>query len=836
MRLEFEPNALTQTLNTAVFFDDNVDVAQAQDFLRSGIKAAQASNRAEARRLLMRAAEIDPRNETAWFWLASTSEYPEELLFFLNSVLDINPDNARAHEWLKATKSLLASNFVQRGIEAVNAEQKDFAKQCFFQAADYDAKNELAWLWLAFVSEPHEEKRAHLEKVLSVNPENEDARKALNDVYQAMARNLFDKACEICADDPAAALALLEESLRKAPNLVAAWLLKAELTGDFKEKIKCFEKVIEMEPAHETANAGLQSLYALTIAPQTAEFPAEDLEVFTIEQNEYHEELFTHGQAGSENIEENFACADALSENGEVSTEAENKNRLFAAGETIFTKESESEEEFVFAGAVEIQEETFTVAPPETPQTEFEIEGEGAKNIRAENESGVFSFDDSETIFTVKESYPENESGSFEAAAENGFSILPLEPSAPGADSAEEKVENRKYFQFENAVSDEYKIADEYNIAESESGQNIETSLETYSEEDVFAVNGLPATNLFAQPVDGSSVNNSYKENNMLEVENYQTTNNFSNNADLNDEILIEETDLLEVEDYPLDSGEPLEFPEEPILNISRKFHSDAVDCPFCSAENDTQAFVCRQCRAVLSLSDLELILANQYPDRELIGRTVERMEFTGKTRNFSHRELVDLGIGHLNLKNFRQGFSYLQQASQANPNDVLLSSQVNALAIRVEEIERKEEAQDTQLKGRKILVVDDSATVRKLISGKLEKSGHEVVCAFDGMDALAKLNEISPDLILLDINMPRMDGYQVCKLIRNNPLTKDIPVVMISGKDGFFDKVRGRMAGSTGYITKPFGPETLMKALDVYIKNGVNAFSEEEQTVPVEA
>ncbi|MCU0238530.1 MAG: response regulator [Pyrinomonadaceae bacterium] len=112
-------------------------------------------------------------------------------------------------------------------------------------------------------------------------------------------------------------------------------------------------------------------------------------------------------------------------------------------------------------------------------------------------------------------------------------------------------------------------------------------------------------------------------------------------------------------------------------------------------------------------------------------------------------------------------------------------------------------------------MIVDDSPTVRKLVSTKLEKCGHTVVSAIDGMDALAKINETIPDLILLDITMPRLDGYQVCKLIRGNELTKDIPIIMISGKDGFFDKVRGRMAGSSGYITKPFGPDTLMKTLE---------------------
>ena len=97
------------------------------------------------------------------------------------------------------------------------------------------------------------------------------------------------------------------------------------------------------------------------------------------------------------------------------------------------------------------------------------------------------------------------------------------------------------------------------------------------------------------------------------------------------------------------------------------------------------------------------------------------------------------------------------------------------------------------------ILVVDDSPTVRKLISGKLEKCGHEVLCSSDGVEAMEALESIKPDLILLDITMPRMDGYQVCKLIRGNEKLKDVPVVMISGKDGFFDKVRDRLHAAAG-------------------------------------
>ncbi len=116
------------------------------------------------------------------------------------------------------------------------------------------------------------------------------------------------------------------------------------------------------------------------------------------------------------------------------------------------------------------------------------------------------------------------------------------------------------------------------------------------------------------------------------------------------------------------------------------------------------------------------------------------------------------------------------------------------------------------------ILVVDDSPTIRKLVGATLKKRHYQVIAAADGMEALSKLNDELPDLILLDITMPRMDGYQLCKIIRGNKETKDIPVIMLSGKDGFFDKVRGRMAGSTEYMTKPFKPKMLLQMVKKYI------------------
>lgn len=115
------------------------------------------------------------------------------------------------------------------------------------------------------------------------------------------------------------------------------------------------------------------------------------------------------------------------------------------------------------------------------------------------------------------------------------------------------------------------------------------------------------------------------------------------------------------------------------------------------------------------------------------------------------------------------------------------------------------------------VLTVDDSAIVRKAVVGSLEKEGYKVLEAASGMDALSILKEITPDLVLLDITMPIMDGYEVCKLIKKSPELKSLPVVMLSGKDGFFDKVKGKLAGSNEYITKPFEPNTLLKTVRKY-------------------
>ncbi len=120
------------------------------------------------------------------------------------------------------------------------------------------------------------------------------------------------------------------------------------------------------------------------------------------------------------------------------------------------------------------------------------------------------------------------------------------------------------------------------------------------------------------------------------------------------------------------------------------------------------------------------------------------------------------------------------------------------------------------------ILVVDDSPTIRKLVSLILGRRGFKVVVAKDGMEALAQINAARPSLIFLDITMPRMDGYQLCKIVRNKTQTKTIPIVMLTAKDGLFDKIKGRMAGASGYITKPFDANQLLAAVEKYLPRQV--------------
>jgi twitching motility two-component system response regulator PilG len=223
--------------------------------------------------------------------------------------------------------------------------------------------------------------------------------------------------------------------------------------------------------------------------------------------------------------------------------------------------------------------------------------------------------------------------------------------------------------------------------------------------------------------------------------------------------------------------------------------------CPLCRGEALQPQRRCGKCGALLALEDLQALAENRGVDEKLLTEVAEGLEKRAAAEPNSEIRL-NLARAYLNLNRSAEALTWLRKALEANPSDT-------GLKILVRNLERRP----------LVLAVDDSTTLRKILSILLERKGYRVLTASDGMQALAKLNEESPDLILLDITMPRMDGYQVCKVIKQNPYTKQIPVVMLSGNDGFFDKVKGKLAGAADYVTKPFEEEQLSKTVRRYIR-----------------
>lgn len=124
----------------------------------------------------------------------------------------------------------------------------------------------------------------------------------------------------------------------------------------------------------------------------------------------------------------------------------------------------------------------------------------------------------------------------------------------------------------------------------------------------------------------------------------------------------------------------------------------------------------------------------------------------------------------------------------------------------------------EKDISGVKVMVIDDSKTIRRTAESLLKKAGCEVSTATDGFEALAMIADHHPDVIFVDIMMPRLDGYQTCALIKHNDVYKNIPVIMLSSKDGLFDRARGRIVGSEQYLTKPFTKDELLGAIRRYV------------------
>lgn len=769
MRLEIEPsvNWSPAEINSAAAVRDTKDPQTAEN-LRRGIEFARAGNRSEARTCLNAVTDSDPDNVDAWMWLASISEYPEELLAFLQNALRVDPANERALEWEASTRSLIAKTFVQRGILSLEEGNSEAAADFFTRAVENDEQCEMAWFWKASMAETDELKESLLGRVLAIDPDNAEAKLAVEGIESRRREKTFGQAVEMAVnDDWAQAVALLDEYLNTNLEDTRAWMLRGHLSSTFEEKRLSFERVVTLDPANSGAAETFEFLDAMKAATAV-----EALEEVSEPAAEAFEENGAEEIVEVVEVVEAADDVDNASEQATMSAETSNDEFLGHADESELTAaEAASDETEPWQTIAETPEQ------PMLDEVEYDVEVGVASDdtASAANEefaadeqevSAEVTFVDGDTIFVQSEEISEEaaaesdtasepEASSYEAAADESPAEVDHDSEVESFVSDQPEVNEAQELSFEAAPA----IAEEPFVPESNS--------EVHSEE--------------APP---------------WAVEAYKTYEARTS-----------------ADEAASPTAETVEFTAGDLAETE-----SGATCVFCSAATENNAFKCSECGAVTTVSDIEMLLNAAPADPSAMHASVMKMEAEWNLREFSAQELKDLGIGHFNLKNYDRGMSYFQEAARLDPSDVILAGQLNALSLRLEDMRRQAEAYESMPRGCAILVVDDSATVRKLISNKLEKSGHTVICAADGVEAMEALEHFTPDLVLLDIAMPRMDGYQVCKMIRSHETAANVPVVMISGKDGFFDKVRGRMAGCTGYITKPFGPETLMKALDTYL------------------
>lgn len=696
-----------------------------EELLKAGIKAAQEGKKSEAKRLLLYVTNIRPDIESAWLWLASVSEYPEELLCFLRNVLSLNPSNQRALEWQKATKVLISKTFVQRGIAAHKENRIALARQFFEEAIRNDEENELAWLWLASIAEDPQQRISLLEKVLQLNPNNDQAKNSLELIRKQKARELLKRAnAAVIAGRGDEAYKILEELMQLDPEIEEAWLLKAYLSTSHEEKLLCFEKVLSLDPNNEMAKAGIEAIKEMqhSSSPASTEGLAADEEATT--------ESFPEPQLESESPAE------------EPLTDVPQMSSL--PSERIVIEETES---------IENVEEV------------LEVSGFGVS--REESQSEVVSEENQilrEAWKSEEEKAKEVDSSVIPDSADISLSESNEEPSTP---LVVQQDDERPVVQeaYESAESEEKaaegKIVDLSTFVQEK--MQTQTSLSTGTAEQVYELAEKHETELDEistieepkpQVIESEQVSSAKSET----IEESSTSESLSHE----ESVEIEKPTISDSAAYGVALKSENKYASEQQKEIS--LESDQVE-----EKNEVQ---------------MEAVLEN--PEVESSKATTEPVEIS------------DVGV-----------------LSEETKESTVVSPLPEELKETIDVTPASEKTQ-----GPLILVVDDSPTVRKLITTKLERSGYRVIQAVDGLDALEKINSAVPDLVLLDITMPNLDGYEVCKRIRSNESTKNIPVVMISGKDGFFDKVRGRMVGSSGYITKPFGPETLMKTVESYIKN----------------
>jgi len=247
-------------------------------------------------------------------------------------------------------------------------------------------------------------------------------------------------------------------------------------------------------------------------------------------------------------------------------------------------------------------------------------------------------------------------------------------------------------------------------------------------------------------------------------------------------------------------------------LETRKKTAPEPWNCPICQEAHPESQSECSQCRSILDLRRIEEILGPRKVDQNLVHMGITNLQHRALNgHRFQNR--YHIGIAYLNLKQWEKAFEVFLEIQPKQSDLPFIDHAIQFLNAKAQaDLEARKPP--ARYRGT-VMIVDDSATVRKLVSITVEELGFKALEASNGSQALSQVFEDKPDVIFLDIKMPQMDGYQVCKILKENKHTQNIPVIMLTGQDGIIDRVRGKMAGAMDYITKPFDAETLASALE---------------------
>jgi twitching motility two-component system response regulator PilG len=729
--------------------------AEEKALLQQGIAAARAGDKATARARFRELTAHNFDNELAWLWLASVADTPAHAMACLRRVLQMNAGHEKA-------RAALFRLVMEQGIQLARNGEKAAAYANFVEGSSLEARNELVWTWMASTAPGPNEALNALRHVLHINPAHPQAGRAYKKLVVQHGIDLAQ------SGNAEAARELLTEATRLEPEneTVLLWLARSVPA---EEAVEHYTRILTLNPDHDVARAALEQLRPPAPPPAADDYAS----MFTAD-----------GQI-------------------EQAIELEAVNAEEEAAAHAYELEQIDEEELAAAAApVDAGVDAGpTVASQPSTHEEFLIYQNG----------------DSTAVWA-----PDAQSGATVAAIDDMPSV-DLAAQAPMVAPSD---------------VDSYVAASESTYASSEASVHGNTELEYTSIQEDHLISAASSDAV------------------EMELDQPEAVSELEATVDTSLEATADVDADAEVAAAALANDAP---PPSTPANIVV-----AWNCPICLSGAPEEAHRCPTCGSVPTLVDPDLLLETEPVDRRYVLQVIARMKnrrVSGASALFDHH--LTLGLAYINAGRLPEGMQHLRKASETRPRDAEFKAQVDAVerqakakasasarssktngkavrtptpatpAVEVPLAPVAAATHDTHESGahghtngnghhegrRIILVVDDSPTIQKVVSVTLEAHGHEVVTASDGMEALSKLRTLKPDLVLLDITMPHMDGYQLCRIMRSNDITRNVPIVMLSGKDGLFDKMRGRMAGAASYITKPFAPSTLPPLIDKYCK-----------------